>query len=50
MDDVRKVGARPSRLQQEIVGAAQCQKPAFDGVLAVLDAGGGAQAMRVTKG
>src|ERR1019366_9193517 len=34
-DDMRKIGARPSRLQ-----------PAFDGMLAVLDAGCGAQALR----
>jgi hypothetical protein len=46
MDDVLKVGARPSRRQQEIVRAAQCQKPALDGVLAVFDAACGAQALR----
>jgi hypothetical protein len=46
MDDVGKVCARPLRLQQEIVRAAQCQQPALDGVLAVLDAGCGAQAPR----
>src|ERR1700736_144654 len=45
MDDVFKVGARPSRLQQEIVRAAQCQKPALDGALAVFDAACGAQAL-----
>jgi hypothetical protein len=36
LDDVRKVAARPSRLQQEIMRATQSQKSALDGVPAVL--------------
>src|SRR5664279_3031376 len=45
-DDMREIGARPSRLQQQIVGAPEGLQPAFDGMLAVLDAGCGAQALR----
>jgi hypothetical protein len=39
-------GAGPSRLQEQVVGAAQCPQPAFDGVLGVLGAWGITQALR----
>jgi hypothetical protein len=46
LDDMRKIGARPLRLQQQVVRAAESLQPALDRLLTVLDAGCGAQALR----
>ena len=45
-DDLHQAGARPSRLQQQIVRLSERDQPAFDRLLAVLDTDRRPQALR----